>query len=447
MNFRPGWIPIMPSPITPRLLFRILWLLACLGGLWAALPRRSWETIKVRFINTPAVDGLGFFGYILFDAADSVGRAWRDNRLDKTDPAPYRAYLQHLAELRPVVEAQPKPRPQKNIIYIQMEAVDGLVIGARMEGRPLMPFLEGLAGENVYFTNAIDNTASGRTTDAEFLVLTSAVPFRRPPIFVSEPLDRIPSLPKVLNEAGYRTAALHGFNGTFWRRAAAHRALGYKEDYYEDHFGAAEKIGWGISDHAVLQEAARLIAASSRPLFLHVILLTNHHPFIYYGESISQPQKSIEASFVQSVGYVDRCLAEFYAELKKSGRLQDCIVAIYSDHDSAITGKLERYLNRVPVRKLSDTVPLVITGLDRPRERVEQIAGLQDLPVIVLEELGLAVPLTFTGHGFGGFGRTVGAMHGAVEAHGDGIESFTLPVPQENLTMLSLHHPEKLLTP
>jgi hypothetical protein len=422
-----------------------VWSLLCLGVVWLALPRDTWPTIRVRFVNATAVERLGMFGYVIYDLGDTIGRKWRQGDLAALDPTPYRAYLQGIAASRPA--PPPSGRKKKHVVYLQMEGVDGLVIGAQKNGRALMPFLDRLAAQNIYFSNTIDNTASGRTTDAEFLVLTSEVPLRRPPVFVSQQLDLIPSMPKVLRAAGYRTASIHGFNGTFWRRAYAHEALGYEENYYEDHFKNAERIGWGVSDRAVLQESARIIAESPVPLFLHIILLTNHHPFTYYGEHVGKPQATIEASCVQSVGYVDECIAGFFGELQRRGKLDDCIIAIYSDHDSAITDRLERYLDRVPVRKLSDTVPLIVTGLSHGPARVEEVTGLQDLPVIVLEELGLPVPLTFTGNGFGRFGATVGAMHGALRGTKQGVEPFVLPVTREELTMLSLYHPEELQGP
>jgi lipoteichoic acid synthase len=320
-----------------------------------------------------------------------------------------------------------------------------LAVGSTKRGRPLMPFLDELARRGTYFSTTIDNTASGRTTDAEFLVLTSAVPRTRPPIFVSESLARIPSLPRELHRAGYRAVSIHGFRGSFWHRAAAHRDLGYDEDIFEDKLAGAERIGWGVSDEAVLAAAAREIKASTQPLFLHVILLTNHHPFTYYGQSIHQPLKTIEESFVQSVGYVDRCIAGFYAELERQGVAGNCVVAVFSDHDSGITDKLGLFLDSAPPRRYADTVPLIVTGLRGAPQTVTAVTGLQDLPVLVLEELGLPVPVTFTGNGLASLGSTVGPIHGALRTNAAGaIESYTPPVAVDELTTLSLYHPEKL---
>ncbi|MCC5024299.1 MAG: sulfatase-like hydrolase/transferase [Candidatus Synoicihabitans palmerolidicus] len=146
------------------------------------------------------------------------------------------------------------------MIYIQLESMDGLMVGGRWNGEPVMPFLEGLAERNVYFTNAMDNTASGRTTDGEFLVLTSAVPVPRPPVYVRQHLDRIPSMPRVLKEAGYETKSLHGFNGVFWLSEGSPYGVGVRRDAVRGRHGLerGDRLGLvgsgglgggGASDH------------------------------------------------------------------------------------------------------------------------------------------------------------------------------------------------------
>ena len=181
-----------------------------------------------------------------------------------------------------------------------------------------------------------------------------------------------------------------------------------------------------FQDHVVLQRAARRIIAARQPTFAHVILLTNHHPFSYVREHRGLPPAGIVADYVQSVRYMDESIAGFFAELKAAGVLDNCIVVLFGDHDSSITGQLERELQAVPVRAMADTVPLIVTGLPEAPRRIAAVAGLQDAPVIVLEALGLPVPPTFTGNGLDGAGRTVAAMYGALEDTSQGLRPAPL---------------------
>lgn len=416
---------------------------AALGLTW---PRGEWTLIRARLINTQAIERMGLGGYLVFDLWDTLARRRQLAQLDEVDPAPYRAFLQaHAARARNPIE--PARSAGKHIVYVQLESVDGLVMGGRHAGEPVMPFLESLARDEVYFSNVLDNTASGRTTDGEFMVLTSQVPLTRPPVFVSQSLDRIPSLPRLLKPAGYRSVSMHGFNGAFWHRATAHAALGYDEMIFEDGLALAEKIGWGWSDRDVLLEAVKVLRASASPMFLHVITLTNHHPYDYLAKREGLEPKSMAEEYLRSIRYVDDALAAFFAALEQAGLRDQCLIVIYGDHDSAITGALDQLLEATPPRLHSDTVPMVMVGFDRPAQRVEQLAGLQDVPVMVLEELGLEIPLTFMGNGWGRWGRTRSAQHGGWQSVGQRLVPWDWPLDSHLLTLLAINHPEKLLQP
>ena len=423
----------------------VAWVCACTAMAGYLGKQQSMVWLETRFLNQRVIEYIGGTGYVLFDVAETVRNHWRTARLDKVDPALYRDYLRTLAARRRPLPATPRPR--KHVIYVQMESAEGLAIGARSEGRALMPFLESLAREQVYFSNVIDNTAGGRTTDAQVLVQTSQVPLRKSPIYVSQPLDKVPSLPKALKAAGYHTWLMSGYYGSFGRCRLAQQALGYDEGCFSEELDTSERLGWGVSDRSMLHQAAQRLIAAKQPTFAHVILLTNHHPYTYVREHLGLPPAGIVADYVQSVRYMDESIAGFFGELKAAGVLGNCIVAIFGDHDSSITAQLERELPVVPARVMSDTVPLIVAGLPEAPRRIEAVAGLQDVPVIVLEALGLPVPPTFTGNGLDCGGRTVAAMYGALEVTPKGLGASPMPVDQETLTMLALHYPEKLLAP
>jgi phosphoglycerol transferase MdoB-like AlkP superfamily enzyme len=437
------------EPGSTRATFRLrrwvfgAWVAGCAAVAGIMLAREPLGWLQTRFLNERVTQFLGGVGYVLFDIEETARNYWRSARLDRVDPTPYREYLRTLAARRRCQPATPPVR--KHVIYVQMESADGLLIGARRDGRPVMPFLESLAREQVWFSNVVDNTAGGRTTDAQVLVQTSQVPLRNSPVYVSQPLDRVPSLPKALKAAGYHTWLMSGYFGAFGHCRSAAEALGYDERLFSEEIDTSERLGWGVSDRSVLHQAAQRIIAAKQPTFAHVIVLTNHHPYSYVRESKGLPVEGIVADYVHSVRYMDECIATFFGELRAAGVLDNCIIAVFGDHDSSITARLERELQNMPVRVISDTVPLIIHGLPEAPRRIDAVAGLQDVPVIVLEALGLPVPLTFTGNGIEGGGRTVAAMYGPVEGTAQGLSPFPMPVDQETLTLLALHYPEKLL--
>lgn len=413
-------------------------------ALLSTWPRGEWALIRARLINSQAIERMGFGGYLVFDSVDTIGRWWQLAQLDDVDPGPFRAFLEDNAAVarNPVEPARAKG---KHVIYLQLESMDGLVIDGRYQGEPVMPFLESLARENVYFANALDNTASGRTTDGEFLVLTSQVPLTRPPVFVSQSLDRIPSMPKILRDEGYRSVSMHGFNGVFWHRAEAHAALGYDEMIFEESLDLETKIGWGWSDKEVLGAAVEKLQTSESPLFLHLITLTNHHPYDYIAKLEGAEPGTIAEEYIRSVRYVDDALAGFFADLEAAGLRDDCLIAIYGDHDSAVTGPLDRIVETDLPRHHPDTIAMVMVGFDRPAQRVERLAGLQDVPVMVLEELGIEPPLTFTGNGWNRWGRTRSAQHGGWQSSPTGLVPWKWPLDSHLMTLMAINHPEKIL--
>jgi len=417
--------------------------MVCVGVLAGLVATREWARLAPRFINSLLVEQLGAPGYVAFDIAQVGYWQLRQARLSSVDPAPYRAYLRELASERRAVPAVPPPR--KHVVLLQMESVDGLVIGACKDGKPAMPFLDSLAAEQIWFSNAIDNTGGGRTTDGEFLALTSLVPLRSCTTYVSQPLDKVPSLPRVLHGAGYHCWSMHGHIGPFWNRRAAHEALGYDESLFRDSLDASELVGWGISDKSVLLQAARKLAGEPGPAMAHIILLTNHHPYNHIRDREGGTFTSVEDDYLRSIRYVDESIAGFFAELERLGLRDKCLIAIYSDHDSAITPQVVRYLDNVPRRQIDDIVPLILVGFSASPRRVDAVAGLQDVPVMMLEALGLPVPATFTGNGLGQQGRTISLLRGPLESTPQGIIApWAVPVSMPMLTMLALRHPEML---
>jgi membrane-anchored protein YejM (alkaline phosphatase superfamily) len=197
----------------------------------------------------------------------------------------------------------------------------------------------------------------------------------------------------------------------------------------------------------MLQAAADRLVASDGPMFLHVITLTNHHPYDYIAQHRGEVPGTIEEEFLRSVAYVDSAIEGFMQRLEVEGILDDCLIVIYSDHDSAIDVKMEAHLDTFYPRLIADTVPLVMIGFDRAPQRVDAIVGLQDVPVMVLEELGIAPPLTFLGNGWDKWGRTYSASHAGWQMAGDVVVPWGWPVDAETLTRLAINHPEELLEP
>ncbi len=415
--------------------------LICLGVFVVILSTREWHLVFGRAENRHIVNQLGLFGYTIYNVGSLIMSVTERTRINTVGTKPYTDFLSKLSDERG--DFHLKQGKRKNVIFLQMESVDGFCLWADREGKPLMPRLREIALNGLAFSNTLDVTHAGRTVDAELLTLTSLLPVRGNPVFVSYNLDRTPSLPKVLNEAGYYSFSAHGYEGFFWNRAKAHQSLGYDRDYFKPDIPSSEVVGWGVSDEEVLSFALEEIRGSVEPVFAHIILLTHHHPYNHVGDRFGNRKDTIEEDYIVSLQYVDEQIGRFYDSLKESGELEDTILAIYGDHDSGITVSLAESLG-VVLPQLGDTVPLVIHGLETEPRVEEGIGGLQDLPVIVLHDLGIRPPKTFVGNSLSSIGRTISSDGNMWRFEGESLVVEPLTIDLKKLTKLSVLRPKDM---
>ena len=402
---------------------------------------REWKLISWRTENRHVVNQLGLFGYTIYDIGTLLLSKFERARINSIDTTPYVEFLAQQRSGRNDVVSQNANR--KNVIYLQLESVDGFCLWADYQGAPLMPRLREIAKSGVAFSNTIDVTHAGRTADAELLTLTSLIPIRGNPVFASYDLSGTPSIPRVLRKEGYYTFSAHGYEGFFWNRAEAHRALGFERVFLKPDFPASELIGWGVSDEDVLDFSLNEIRDSEAPVFAHIILLTHHHPYNYIREKSGKRKDSIEEDYIVSLQYVDSQIGKFYDDLRSSGELANTILAIYSDHDGGVTSSLAQSLD-FTLTLLGDAVPFVILGLDAEPRVDSRITGLQDLPVIVLNDLGIRPPATFVGNSMSTVGRTISFDGNIWRFEGESLLVEPLSVDSKKLTKLSIMRPNDL---
>lgn len=406
----------------------------------------NWNRVNNRNTNRQVAGEIGRLGYLLYDAANTLKVWFDDRRLAHIDSAPYVDFLAsiHQSNADASTPRTAHATPRKHVIFLQMESVDGFAPAATFEGQPLMPFLYQLRHQGVEFRNALDHSSSGRTVDGEFLALTSLPPIKGKPIYANYDLGSVPSLPRVLNDAGYHTFSLHGYRGFFWNRANAHQQLGYQKSYFFADLDSSDRLGWGVSDHSALQQAAVKIKDATQPVFAHLILLTNHHPYDHVGKRLGKATGDILRDHVESLRYVDQSIEAFFATLEDSGLLDDCLIALFSDHDSAITPLLRQNVQIDKPEPVPDTVPLILYGFDLPPQRVDKAAGLQDLPVILLQELGIPPPPSFAGNALRSDRPSLDPAGQLNTVLNGQLHREPAPIDPANLSKLALLHPHLL---
>lgn len=292
-----------------------------------------------------------------------------------------------------------------NIVLLQLEGVDAITLDLEIEGVYVMPHLHQLKEQGLYMNHAYDQTGSGRTSDGEFLAVTSLLPVENESMYLNCSLKDVESLPKILRRAGYNAFSIHGYESGFYNRRIAHSELGYEKSWFEEELEEESEeddyLGWGLSDEYILGYAASLLEQDEKT-FLHVITLSNHHPFDavsnkYEDVLIKEPENIVEY-YLNSVNYVDNVIGDFVQTLDEMGILDKTLLVIFSDHDSGITQELYEYFGlEYDIDDMEcDKIPLLFYGNGLCGSE-DMPSGQADIMPMILSYLGIDIPDTCMG--------------------------------------------------
>ncbi|HEY5575524.1 MAG TPA: LTA synthase family protein [Clostridiaceae bacterium] len=228
----------------------------------------------------------------------------------------------------------------KNLIVIQVEALQQFVINRKVNGQEITPNLNKLVGKSLYFDNYYYQIADGGTSDAEFLSNNSLYPAASGSAYFLYAGNKFHSLSNELDDSGYYTAALHGYKETFWNRNVIYKSFGFDKFYSEDDYNIDEVVGLGLSDESFLDQTAQKIQDFEKPYYAFAITLSSHFPYDDikdYGDfDTGDYEGTFMGDYLKSIHYTDAQLGTFLDELEANGTADDSVIAVYGDH-SAIT--------------------------------------------------------------------------------------------------------------
>ncbi len=226
----------------------------------------------------------------------------------------------------------------RNLIVVQVEALQDFVIGAEYNGQVITPNLNALVGKDtLYFDQYYSNIGKGNTVDAEFSTLNSLYPVIDRECYTLYADNAFDGLPWLMREKGYHSFATHGYEGTFWNREAAYPGQGFQDFYSMEDLDASEIIGLGISDKSMFKQAVDIMKKEKGPFFNFIVTLTSHHPFLLDDKDatlvLREEDKDTKfGAYLRTVRYTDEAIGEFIQELKAAGLYDNSVIAFYGDH-------------------------------------------------------------------------------------------------------------------
>jgi phosphoglycerol transferase MdoB-like AlkP superfamily enzyme len=347
------------------------------------LPLKSFRLraiIAMLLILVVAFDCI-FFGssnsYQNFDSFGLIhfhGSQFKEMLLDKEIYNSNALSIKSIEELSEKYRVQPKHfgiANNRNVIIIQVEALQNFTINRYYNGQEITPNLNNLIKqETIYFDSYYHNIAKGGTSDAEFSTLHSLYPSSDIPSYNKYTDKSLYGLPKILKDLGYSTVAFHGFTAEFWNRAEMYPAIGFDKFIDGNKLNKSDVIGWGISDKAFFKQVSEHLSNTKQPLLAFTITLSNHYPYTlpekYKSLRLPKQQNTFIERYFQSVNYTDAAIGEFIAELKDIGIYENSIIAIYGDHhainnsDPRLHDQMSQLLGYTYNEEEMSKVPLII---------------------------------------------------------------------------------------
>lgn len=227
----------------------------------------------------------------------------------------------------------------KNLIVVQMEAMQQFVINKTIEGKEITPNLNKLIKESLYFDNIYYQVAGGNTSDAEFLCNVSLYPIKEGAVYHRYPANTYYTLPKSLSALGYNTYVMHAFAPEFWNRAEMYKAIGFDKFFNVNDYVLDDFAGWdgtALSDDSFFRQSLDKIDYS-KPFYSFMITLSSHHPFSYfenYDFDVGEFEGTYMGNFLKGAHYADSCLGNFINDLKKRGLFENTLLVLYGDHSA-----------------------------------------------------------------------------------------------------------------
>lgn len=262
-----------------------------------------------------------------------------------------------------------------NIIFVHMESIQTFLLDLNFNGEEVMPNLNNIIDEGMFFNNFHSQISIGTSSDTEFTLLTSLMPAQSGTVFVTYSDREYVSIPSLLTNKGYYTFSTHGNKANMWNRNNMHYNLGYQDMYFEPEFVLDEVVNLGITDKSYFRQLVpklEKIEEEHDSYMGTIITLSNHSPF-YKGAELTEYDLTYTITtdelgmpleepiinpyledtklgeYIKSSHYADEALGEFIEMIKNSDKFDKTLFVFYGDHDAKLSrSEYRHYYNYDP---------------------------------------------------------------------------------------------------
>ncbi len=293
----------------------------------------------------------GVYNYYLYSASEAVFKGDNTKASDKEINA-LNKFLEGYLWDNSHINSYTNEAANKNLVIIQLEAVNDFVINLWVDGIEITPNINKLVADSYYNTRFYSTAGIGNTSDCEFSSITGLYPNGNDLGVFTYAGKNYPTVTSDFSKKDYQTFSIHGNDGNFYNRNVQHvEMLHFDEhidkfdivDRYKQRNEKAEIFGDWISDYCLLDESIKIFDKKSKSgnFFAYDILVTSHTPFIDNSKIKSLPLKStsrLAKACLEYYHYVDSAIGNFFDKLKTNYQslYRDTVFVLYGDHTSSI---------------------------------------------------------------------------------------------------------------
>jgi len=304
----------------------------------------------------------------------------------------YRPILDHTPKgtVRTVSAALPiTTAGRKNVVLILEESFSGSKWTNPVLRRRWLPEFERLSERGLAFTHIY--AAGTRTTRGMESIMHGFPPLPGISAMERDGVERLASLPRVLQSAGYQTIFAYGgwpgFSNftNYWQRVGFARTTS-RNDFPAGTF----ETSWGVDDQSLFKHVIGLLdeaTGEGKPVFLATLTVSNHRPFSL-PDHHGLPNKR---SLTHAMHFADAALGDFFRAARTRPWYANTLFIVTADHGPRIHGD-----SLVPIE--SYRVPLLI--ISEPGLRPTTIADVGSsigIPATIIGLLGIETEEKFWG--------------------------------------------------
>lgn len=271
----------------------------------------------------------------------------------------------------------------QNIIFIIVESLNAEVINKKLNGHEVTPVLNRLINEKgtVFSTGVVCQTKSESSSDGHLIYNLGLLPLTEGSSSQLVQHKDFVSLAQQLPSYG-RYIAVFADNARYWNQKTTFRKYGFDTIVTADDF--SDSVSEKGNDGAMFAQALSLLSDTTDTFFIELVTASMHTPFstneIGQFEYLTDNNLTeLVNDFYKETAYFDRELGKFISTLKETGRYDNSLIIIASDHSQNLTSDNLPFLDR---RK---TIPAFFMALNTPytKEITKPVAQIDVYPTLI----------------------------------------------------------------